>query len=116
MREPADWCTEICRQLDLLAADISRTKSKTEILPSLNSIESVKSTLERLRLLTGSNINLPFLWLAPQGEIGLTWQKEGKTLDVVFGPEFTVRLSQKKKQQKFAATDLAQLLSEMAGR
>lgn len=116
MKEPADWCTEICRQLDLLHADIKQVGRKTDILPSADSIESVKSTLERLRLLTGSNINLPFLWLAPQGEIGLTWQKEGKTLDVVFGPEFIVRLSQKKKQHKYAGTELAQLLFEMAGR
>ncbi len=115
MRERVDWCSEICRQLDMLSADIARVGTRVKGLPSDHSIEAVKTTLERLRLMTDSNISVPFLWLAPQGEIGLTWQKEGKTLDVIFGSEFIVRLSLKKKQQKFAAKDLANLLSEMEG-
>ena len=111
-----DWFEEICQQLDILRLNARKYKDEDEIIPSDTLVEVVKDTIQNLRQLADfPSLKMPDVWLAPGGEIGVTWDAGDKSFDLVFGEKrLTARLTDGTNQQLVANKDVPTVLTQFA--
>lgn len=99
--QATDWYDEICQKLDLLREESKAFRSPDEIAPSDALFEIAKNEFRIIRQLAGfPNIPVPDVWLGPEGDIGLTWDFDDTSFDIIFGDEkFTARLTMELEQE-----------------
>lgn len=113
--QATDWYDEICQQLDLLREDSKNHPSPEEIAPSDTLFAIVKNEFQIIRQLAGfPDIPAPDVWLGPEGDIGLTWDFDDSSFDMIFGNErFVARLTVALKQQLIERKDVPCTLKKL---
>lgn len=111
-----DWFEEISQQLDNLKRDAHECYEEGDIIPSDNSFEIVKGVLSDLRQLAEFPKGLPVahVWIGPEGQIGISWKRENKTLELIFGNKFVARFSVGAKQSIVPVPEVARALATFA--
>jgi hypothetical protein len=95
-----DWYEEVCQRLDVLKKEAVEFADDGDVLPSTQLFELVKQAVQDLRRLTDFQMVTPDVWLGPDGQIGLTWSKGDRSLDLIYSESrLTTRLTVGDKQQ-----------------
>lgn len=111
-----DWYDMVCQQLEVLRLNARKYADKDEVVPPDWFFEKVKTEIQDLRQLADFP-NLPEVdvWLGPEGEIGLTWERAERSFDLIFGPKkITARLTIDLKQQLIDKKDVPSELAKFA--
>ncbi len=114
--QATDWFDEICQQLDMLRIESQAKEPVDEIAPPDWLFDAVKDDFQKIRQLAGfPQIPVPDLWIGPEGDIGLTWDLDGRSFDMIFGREkFTARLTTVDfKQQVIERKDVPRTLAKL---
>lgn len=111
-----NWYDMVCQQLEVLRLSVRKHADKDEVVPPDWMFEKVKTEIQNLRQLADFP-NLPEVdvWLGPEGEIGLTWEKGDSSFDLIFGPDkITARLTIELKQRVIDKKDVPSELAKFA--
>ncbi|MBS2010787.1 MAG: hypothetical protein JST01_27300 [Cyanobacteria bacterium SZAS TMP-1] len=86
IKQTIDWYDEVCHRLDLLHRDILALPDTEEELPPPEELyQFVKNDVQNIRRLAGfPSVETPDVWTGPDGEIGLTFEKDGDSLDLIY--------------------------------
>ena len=109
MENPKDWYEEVCHQLDALKCESLKYKDEDEILPPNALFERVKDDLQNLRQLADfPALSCPDVWFGPDGEIGITWESDDRSLELLFfDTSLQARLTIDTSQQILDSKDIS---------
>lgn len=102
-KQTIDWYDEVCHRLDLLHRDILALPDTEEELPPPEELyQFVKNDVQNIRRLAGFPVvETPDVWTGPDGEIGLTFEKGGDSLDLIYWAEgLVIHLTRNKVTEK----------------
>lgn len=118
LERAVDWYDIVCQQIDVLREDARKYADKDEVVPPDWFFDKVKDEIQNLRQLANyPTIPVPDVWLAPEGQIGLTWDGDAgeKSFDLIFGlQKVTARLTVAFKQQIVETKDVPATLAQLA--
>jgi hypothetical protein len=112
----ADWYEEVCRQLDALKKDAVDYADEGDVLPHGELFDAVKQNLQQFRQLAGfPTLGTPDAWLGPDGQIGITWNTNARSFDLIFSKSrLTARLTVGLEQQLIDANMVPLALKQFA--
>ncbi|MBS1990196.1 MAG: hypothetical protein JSS83_06730 [Cyanobacteria bacterium SZAS LIN-3] len=102
-KQTIDWHDEVCHRLDLLHRDILALPDTEEELPPPEELyQLVKNDVQNIRRLAGFPVvETPDVWTGPDGEIGLTFEKDGDRLSLIYWEEgLVIHLTRNKVTEK----------------
>jgi hypothetical protein len=113
---PTAWFDEISQRLDTLRLSAHKYADEGEVLPPDNLYNVVKDTIQNLRQLADfPSLKTPDVWLGPGGEIGLTWDADDSSFDLLFSQKcLTARLTKGTEQRLVEHKDLPCVLTQFA--
>jgi hypothetical protein len=78
------WFEQVCQKLDLLKEESAKYADEDDVLPSCGLFDTVKQRIQDLLKLTDFKLATPDVWRGPDGQIGLTWSNQGRSLELIF--------------------------------
>lgn len=113
-----DWYDLICQELDDLREDAKASADDDEQfeVPPDGKFEFVKKQLGQIREASGfAKIPAPFVWLGPEGQIGITWKFEKSSIDLIYGvKKFIARKTTNSVQELIEPGDIPSILAKLA--
>lgn len=118
VKKGTDWYDVVCQELDDLREELKTCAEDEDqpVAPPDGLFEHVKKDLENIRQVTGfaKGVPVPFVWLGPEGQIGLTWKFESASIDLVYGRKFFARKTADNVQEVFDPRQIASVLASLA--